>query len=77
MRHVYGYTNHSTTMVEIFLQSPSNLDVYHRIRFWIFEKVSSEMASKRTLYGYVMLKKGPFRYVCGQTINPVAMIYTF
>ena len=58
LRHVYGYTNHSTTMVHTFLESPSNLDVHSGIRFWIFEKISSEMPSKCTLYGYVMLTKG-------------------
>ena len=58
LRHVYGSTNHSTTMVHTFLESPSNLDVHPGIRFWMFEKLSSELASKSTLYGYVMLTKG-------------------
>ena len=58
LRHVYGYTNHSTTMVHTFLESPSNLDVHPNIRFSIFEKISPELASKSTLYGYVMLTKG-------------------
>ena len=63
LRHVYGYTNHSTTMVHIFLESPSNLDVHPGIRFWILEKVSSELASKSTLYAYVMLMKEGVRCV--------------
>ena len=58
LRHVYGYTNHSTTMVHTFLESPSNLDVHPRICFSIFKKISLELASKSTLYGYVMLTKG-------------------
>ena len=41
-----------------FLESHSNLDVHPGIRFWTFEKISSELASKSTLYGYVMLTKG-------------------
>ena len=45
-------------MVHTFLESPSNLDVHPRIRFSIFEKISPELASKSTLYGYVMLTKG-------------------
>ena len=58
LRHVYGYINHSTTMVHTFLESPSNLDVHPRIRFSILEKKNSpELASKSTLYGYVMLTK--------------------
>ena len=47
LRHVYDYTNHSTTMVHTFLESPSNLDVHPGIRFEIFEKNSSELASKK------------------------------
>ena len=58
LRHVCVHTNHRTTMVHTFLESPSNLDVHPRIRLWIFEKISSELASKSTLYGYVMLTKG-------------------
>ena len=41
-----------------FLESQSDLDVHPRIRFSIFEKISSELASKSTLYGSVMLTKG-------------------
>ena len=58
LRHVCGHTYHRTTMIHTFLESPSNLDVHPRIRFSIFEKISSELASKSTLYGYVMLTKG-------------------
>ena len=54
LRHVCGHTNHRTTMVNTFLKSPSD----HRIRFSIFENISPELASKSTLYCYVMLTKG-------------------
>ena len=48
------------TMVHAFSESPSNLDVHPGICFWIFEKMSSKLASKSTLHGYiyVMLTKG-------------------
>ena len=52
--HLY----HRTTMIHAFLESPSNLDVYPRISFSIFEIILPELASKSTLYGYVMLTKG-------------------
>ena len=58
LRHVCGHTNHRTNMVHVFLESPSNLDVHPGIRFWILEKISSELLSKSTLYGYVMLTNG-------------------
>ena len=70
LRHVYGYTNHSTTMVHTFLESPSNLDVHLKICFWIFEKFRRKWRLKYTIWG-------PLRYVCGQTINPTSMICTF
>ena len=56
--HVCRHTNHRTTMVHAFLESSSNLDVHPRICFSIFEIISPELASKSTLYGYVMLTKG-------------------
>ena len=71
MCHVYGYTNHSTTMVHTFLESPSNLDVHPGIRFWIFEKTSSELASK---YGYVMLTKGSVVSRCNDSCCEVISI---
>ena len=58
LRHVYGYTNNSTTMVHTFLESPSNLDLHPSVRLSILETISPELASKSTLYGYVMLTKG-------------------
>ena len=54
MRDVCGHTNHRATMIHTFLESPCSLDVYPRIRFSIL----AELASKSTLYGYVMLTKG-------------------
>ena len=33
LRHVWGHTNHRTTMVHTFLESPSNLDVHLEICF--------------------------------------------
>ena len=56
--HVCGHTNHRTTIIHAFLESQIDLDVHPRIRFSIFEKYSSELASKSALYGYVMLTKG-------------------
>ena len=58
LRHVCGHTYHRTTMIHAFLESRSNLHVHPRIRFSIFEIISPELASKSTLYGYVMLTKG-------------------
>ena len=58
LRHVCNHTNHRTTIIHTFLERPSDLDVHPRIRFSIFEKYSSELASKSALYGYVMLTKG-------------------
>ena len=58
LRHVCGHTNHSTIMVHTFLQRSSNLDVHPDIRFSMFGKISSELASKSALRGYVMLTKG-------------------
>ena len=58
LRHVCCHTNQRTTVIHAFLESPSNLDVHPGIRFWIFEKMSLELPSKSTLYGYVMLTKG-------------------
>ena len=55
----FAATPISTTMVHTFLESPSNLDVHPGICYWIFEKISPELASKSTLYGYVMLMQGP------------------
>ena len=78
LRHVCGHTNHRTTMVHAFLESPSNLDVHAWIRFWIFEKkIRRNWRLKVHHMAMSCLRGGPLRYVCGQTINPTAMIYTF
>ena len=37
LRNVCGHTNHRTTMVHAFLESPGNVDVHPGIRFSIFE----------------------------------------
>ena len=66
-------------MVHTFLNSPSNLDVHSGIRFWIFEKKSSELASTCNVHYMATSysRRGPLRYVCEQTINPTAMICAF
>ena len=58
LRHVYSHTYHRTAMLHTLLESPSDLDVHAGIRFWVFEKNSSKLASKSTLYGYVILTQG-------------------
>ena len=58
LRHVCGHTNHRTTVIHTFLESPSDLDVHPRICFSTFQKISPELASKITLYGYIMPTKG-------------------
>ena len=59
LRHVCGHTNHRATMIRTyFWKTPSSLDVHPRVRFLIFQKLSPELASKSTLYGYVLLTKG-------------------
>ena len=58
LRHVYSHTYHRTAMIHTLVESPSDLDVHAGIRFWVFEKNSSKLASKSTLYGYVILTQG-------------------
>ena len=78
LRHVCGHTYHPTTMIPVFLESPSNLDVHHRIRFSIFEIISPELASKSIYYTAMSCsRRGQLRYVCGQTIKPTARICTY
>ena len=65
-------------MVYTFLESPSNLDVHPRIRFSIFEKNSRRKWGPKVHYtAKSCSRRGPLRYVCGQTIDPTAMICTF
>ena len=77
LRHVCGHTNHSTTMFHTFLESPSNLDVHPRIHFWLFKKFRRNWRLKVHYMAMTCSQRGPLRYVCGQTIDPTAMICTF
>ena len=66
-------------MVHTFLESPSNLDVHPRIGFSIhvFEKIRLNWRLKVHYMAMSCSRRGPLRYVCGQTIDPTAMICTF
>ena len=76
MCHVCGHTNHRTTMVHTFLESPSNLC----IPGFVSEYSKRFRRNWRLKVHYTAMscsRRGPLRYVCGQTINPTSMIYTF
>ena len=80
MRHVCGHTNHRATMIYTCSKRSSDLDVRPGIRFFIFDNFSSELASKSSLYGYVMLTKGSIALTfAGKllTLQATAMICTF
>ena len=75
MRHVCDQTDYRTTMIHTFLDSPSDLGVHPRIRY-----SKQFRRNLRPNVHYMALscsRRGPLRYVCGQTIHPTVMICTF
>ena len=77
MRHVCGHTNHHKTMIHTFFESQSNLNVHPGKRFYIFEKFRRNWRLKLHYMALSCSRRGPLRYVCGQTIYPTPMVCIF
>ena len=65
LRHVCGHTNHRTTMIHTFLESPSDLDVYGGIRFGYSKTFCQNWCPKMHYMALSSSRRGPFRHVCG------------
>ena len=48
--------------------------MHPRIHFSMFQKVSPELPLKVHYIAMSCSRRGPLRYVCGQTIHPTAML---
>ena len=77
LRHVCGHTNHHNYDSYIFGKPDGSRCASQDSFFDIRKKIRRKWPPKVHYTALSCSRRGPLRHVCGQTINPTAMICTF